>query len=239
MKYLYQYKTKENERRSGEIDASSREDVYRLLKPQGIRPFNVELAPGFFNKMRSVGKRWMAIIILAMIAVVSSFFALNGRDAKLVQKERRGQIYGDPSVIQVCERAGWTNAINGDFNLMLTKFAQPGRAVEKVPAWGEADLEFLRIAPDDYPEVARMKRMVNWMKDELRAYLKAGGTTEGYVNRLVERQDEEVAIRERTGVELNIIKDNPQENFEREWESRNEMLRKMGIKTFPLPNLPN
>ena len=239
MKFVYQYKTKENERRSGEIAASSKDDVFIQLKKIGVRPFGVELAPGFFNKIQSYGKRTYAIVALAVLCVALAAIAFfSRRSVKESVAERRGQIYGDPSILQVCEREGWANVIQGDFNLLLAKFAQPGREVSGVKKGVVADLAYLEVVPADSAEVQKMKRMINWMKDELKAYLAAGGSVDDYLDRLIERQDAEVAIRERTGTELDMLKDNPKENFEKEWETKNEMLRKMGIRTFPLPNLP-
>ena len=64
MKFIYEYKTKENEQRSGEFCAPSRDDVYRELRKQGIKPYKVYLAPGLLNRIQSYGKRTAAILVL-------------------------------------------------------------------------------------------------------------------------------------------------------------------------------
>lgn len=74
-KFKYGYRTRENEPREGVLRAASREDVYVKLKREGIKPVFVDLAPGWFNWVLSVGKRWIAIVTLAiallcMLAVV-------------------------------------------------------------------------------------------------------------------------------------------------------------------------
>ena len=41
MKYKYLYQDRENNNREGEISARSRDEVYKLLRQQGIRPYRV------------------------------------------------------------------------------------------------------------------------------------------------------------------------------------------------------
>ena len=69
MKFDYTYRTHENELKNGSISASSREDVFRKLKAQGINPSRVTLAPGTLNYLASFGKRGWGIIILAAACV--------------------------------------------------------------------------------------------------------------------------------------------------------------------------
>ena len=64
MKFIYEYRTSDNVRRSGVIDASDRESAFIALKNQGVRPASMKEAPGIFNKLFGKGKRWIAIVIL-------------------------------------------------------------------------------------------------------------------------------------------------------------------------------
>ena len=51
MKFFYEYRTRDNERRSGEVNAADREAAFALLKSQGIRPSRLNEAPGLANKL--------------------------------------------------------------------------------------------------------------------------------------------------------------------------------------------
>ena len=51
MKFRYEYRTRDNARHEGVIDAPDREGVYAALKAQGVRPSFVAEVPGFFNKL--------------------------------------------------------------------------------------------------------------------------------------------------------------------------------------------
>ena len=57
MKFIYQYRTSDNEVKRGEIVAPDREAAFQLLRAQGIKPARLEEAPGVFNKLFGKGKR--------------------------------------------------------------------------------------------------------------------------------------------------------------------------------------
>ena len=88
-------------------------------------------------------------------------------------------------------------------------------------------------------EAMQIKAMVDGMKDELRSFVKAGGTIEQYGRRLVARQDAEIAIYNRTSNEIeqavksNVGKAEIAELVDR----RNEELRRMGIKLIQMPEM--
>ena len=138
VKFLYEYKTSENERRSGEIDAASRSAVYAELKKQGIKPYKVELAPGFANWLMSLGKRTAAIAVLA-VAVVGVCFLWKGSenraalnedkaavfDDKFENKTRR-QVIGDAAIIEKGIRTGWSDVFAEEGERFLASFAIPG-----------------------------------------------------------------------------------------------------------------
>lgn len=74
MKFNYEYRTSDNKLHEGVVSAASRDDAFAVLKARGIRPGRVTEAPGVFNKLFGKGKRWIAIVALAValaIAVIS------------------------------------------------------------------------------------------------------------------------------------------------------------------------
>ena len=227
MKFVYQYRTSDNKSHKGVICAASKDAAYQSLKARGIRPGRVEEAPGFFNKFFGRGKRWTAIVLLAVLcaALCIVLLRLSKNQSGVVNVEDRAQLYGDPVVIGECEAAGWTNVFRSAFDAYLSRYAIPGRAVAFVRLTKTPDdpCLLLEISDTDLREVAQMKRMVNGMKCELREYLNAGGTVDGYVGRLDIRQRAEQAIVERTRKEIQRTDD------VRVWKRENAKLRAMGL----------
>ena len=69
MKFEYEYRTCDNERKSGMISARDREAVFVTLKAQGINPSRVREAPGVFNRLFGKGKRYLVIAFLGIICL--------------------------------------------------------------------------------------------------------------------------------------------------------------------------
>lgn len=228
MKFTYQYRTSDNVVHHGVINAASRDAVFAALKAKGIKPGRVDEAPGFFNKLFGKGKRWIAIVVLAVIAVV---FALSyemqvrvGDEQDLI--EERAQLYGDPVVIGECTAAGWTNVFSRAFDCYLAKYAVPGVKVSSgaaAPKYEAGELDYCAVAESDLDEIAQMKRMVNGIKKEMAEYLEAGGTRDGYLKRLDIRQRAERGIFETTQREIMRAKDHSV------WKAKNAELRAMGL----------
>lgn len=248
MVFVYQYKTSDGERHDGKICVASREDVFIKLKKQGIKPYGVELAPGLVNRIAALGKRVYAIAVLTVLLVITFGVVIAQRrivrevvDAASKAEERRTQIYGDPLVLQMCESKGWSNVFDSPLEQVLAAYAIPAKEVNasvvrelvaKVAL--PIDLRPVRIEMTDSAEVAKMKRMVNWMKRELESYLEAGGTWIGYTERLQARLAEERRILARIETELSGLERN--EEFESQWESKNKILRGMGMRPVPMPD---
>ncbi len=243
MRFVYQYRTRENELCTGEVCAPSREAAFAVLKSNGIRPARVVEAPGFFNKLFGKGKRWIAIVVLLSVSLAlffvvvrqeQSMSTLNAATDELTKLredanyERRGQIYGDPAVLTEAEMTGWSNVFSEEGDRFLASYAIPGRR----SYWkGSVPLKSLElcikeeseIKESDYAEIAKMKRMVNWIKREALSYLADGGSIESYVKRLEARQAEEVGYFNRISREL-------MESGDMElWRERNASLRSMGL----------
>lgn len=254
MRFVYQYRSSDNEVHVGEMCAPDREAVFTALRAKGIRPGVVKEAPGFFNKLFGKGKRWIAIAVLSTLLAVLAIYVVALRSmvassSDIADVERRGQIYGDPLVLQKCESGHWRDFLDNEGDVILARFAQPGDSrvlrearIANAQSLTEAVRDDLVVPESDIPEVARMKRMVNWMKRELRSYMSAGGTFEGYLDRLYERQRMEAKIYESRLLDLERVKaavvtsngSNVDEAL-KQWELINSELRDLGLKTVEVP----
>lgn len=255
MKFLYDYRTKDNIRYEGVINAASREAAFDALRAQGIKPAHLNEAPGIWNLISGRGKYWLLISIAAGAAV---FFAVlaglsEQRVVALDDDLERSQIYGDPAFLGQCAAKGWSNVFTDEGVQFLARFAQPGKKV--VLADGEkAGDEYRAIVNDlkkglgsdieiyagDPDEVRKMKRILNGMKHELAEYVANGGTVEGYVERMIERQNIEARIVEYTKNELMAMKQRGRDESVRsrliaKWNEKNKFLRDMGLMPVPLP----
>ena len=240
MKFTYEYRTKSNELRQGMITADTRDDVYSQLKAQGIRPSRVNECPGFVNKLVGKGKRWMAIVILGLVCAALVWYAgrLKGasRMANAVSAVPRHQIYGDPALMEKLERDDYSGIFSNRCDRVLAGFAQPGRQVKDPGAKVKSEWASALATEGPMPtydgesrEVREFVSIVRWMREERAAFLRDGGTVEEYLKRLFERQQREWLIYLQTKNELNGIVD------EAEYERRNAQLRRLGIRTVPLP----
>ena len=246
MRFVYEYRTSDNVRHKGEVCAANREAAYDLLRKQGVRPGSLADAPGVFNKLFGKGKRWLAIGVLSLGVIAFAVYAMVLRRASLVpQESSRSQIYGDPTVLQLCEAQGWTNVFPCAADCFLAAYAIPGRVVSGVnaPATSElveASRSPVSIEPVDEPEVSQMKRMVNGMKRELSEYLAAGGDVGGYVAQLRERQETEAVLFKSVSDRFDAMRTLWREKARRAelietWKSQNAYLRDMGLRSIPLP----
>ncbi len=257
VKFTYSYKTRQNERREGlVISASNRDAAFSELNKQGIRPYKLEPVPGVWNKILSLGGRGLSIIALAIALIVTLIISLSQhRDIVKLEKEEgvrdivssaltsrvRRQMIGDQGIIDRGIRTGWSDVFDGEGERFLASFAIPGvqatvRATN-VAALEEALKNEVRVTEGDGIEVCQIKAMVEGMKDELRAFIEAGGTIAQYGQRLVARQDDEIAIRARVQNELEqSLKGNlSREEIADLIDRRNDELRRMGIRPVSMP----
>lgn len=246
MKFVYGYKTKDNETKEGLLSASSRDEAYRVLKTKGIRPFSVKRAPGIWNGILSIGWGGLSFLVLAVLAALSISYAMmlrmeaaRGRELSIC--EPRAQIYGDPVFLADCKKMNWTNVFENAGECLLASFAEPGRKIEGRLPEEAAQLLIESLAhnvaidtSEDAP-VVKMKRIVNWMKRELRQYLADGGTIDGYLQRLRERQIYEEKFRKRAETELEIALKSGRKDIHEIWMEKNEGLRALGLRLIPLP----
>ncbi len=253
MKFNYEYRTSDNSRHTGVVDAIDEKAAYATLKAQGIRPSRLQVAPGLFNSLFGKGKRWIAIVILGVgvvFALLIALFAhseLEETEARLEEARltfddtTRRQPIGDVAIIEKGIRTGWADVFEYEGDRFLAGFAVPGVPVSVRNTTKEEIEEALnrRIEPteDDGLEVRQIKAMVEGMKAELREFIASGGSILAYGRRLVRRQDEEISYYTRALNEIEQLKKggaNQQALFDL-WEKRNDKLRKMGIKLISMP----
>lgn len=246
MKFVYEYRTSDNVRHEGVVDAANREAAFAALKARGIRPSAVRDAPGFFNKLFGKGKRWLAISVLGVGCLVLGFAVFLSPDAAVPDgssPQPRHQIYGDPGIMSAFEREHFRNLMPTEGDAVLAHFAQPGvivdlegdsqrsaKALDQLVKAGFAPALELTDADRGVREAAELKRIVMSMRAEFKRYLSDGvGTPATFLKRLVERQRREAAIY------ANALSDLRAEKKAERFERINASLRAVGLRTVPMP----
>ena len=250
MKFLYTYRTPDNKQHRSEITAPTKEAAYAALRAQGIKAGHIDEAPGFFNKLFGKGKRWIAIAVLALIAIAATVAALSYKSevesapvgiANALLAETRHQVIGDTVVIEKGIRTGWAEVFPGEGERFLASFAIPGvPAGQRNTSEDEIKAALARrieATETDGIEVRQIKAMVEGMKQELRQYLADDGTIVEYGKALVQRQEEELGYYNRAKTEIENAKKSGmnQAQLVALWEKRNAALRRMGVKLVQLP----
>lgn len=254
MKFIYEYRTRENVPCKGEISAPTKEAAYDILKSRGIRPGKVWEAPGLLNKLFGKGKRWGLIFILAIAligvlvylnvlsnekeAATKELGAANRELADIIMFEDRGQIYGPDAVLKGMRRDGFISVFGDDaVSRFLAAYAIPGVAVDRAAlsfpkGIGLQEIDrVVEISDNDMEEVKKLKRIVNGMRREFAQYLRDGGSVLGYLQRLDIRQKAEYGIYNRVKASLLHEK-----NLD-VWQERNRMLRLKGLPMVDPPDL--
>lgn len=248
MKFGYSYKSSDGARHEKVFVAATKEEVFEALREQGIRPIKVwEMEGGKRGVARVLG--WLAFVLGVFGAAIWAGLEVRSRSAAPgPQEEDRSQIYGDPGILQTCEARSWANVFEDEGDRFLARFAQPGRVVRlsSGQAWRgtiaaalKSNMKPVKVTRTDGPEIAKMKRMVNGMKAEMRQYVADGGTVEQYIDEVLERQKVEEGIVANFQVEFErlakkVTKENRDETIEK-WNAKNVLLREMGLKTVLLP----
>ena len=198
MRFVYEYRTSDNVRHEGTIKAPSREVAYAALKAQGIRPGSVTDAPGFFNALFGKGKRWIAIGVLATIAV--SLIVARVRNPPQPRPDPRAATPAPRHFVAIDESLDVGAVFADSGEQFLAYYALPGVRFD-VPAAPEGLSDCLKhtilVEPEDSEAVVELKRIVTGMKDDMRAYLSSDfGNVAAYVLRLEERQAMEEEYRD-------------------------------------------
>ncbi len=251
MKFEYDYRTADNIRHHGVVSARDRDVAYAQLKRQGIRPSRLVEAPGVLNKVLGKGKRWLAILLLAIFALAALFYAWfaerRGRSDVLdsFDDETRRQPIGDVAVIDNGVRTGWQSLFPEEGERFLASFAVPG-VPAGVRSTTEAEIEaaLKRNVPataNDTIEARQIKAMVEGMKRELRDFIAAGGTIRQYGKRLVARQEEELSYyrRAKMAIDTAVKNGDGEAKIAAMIDRYNGSLRRMGVRLLTMPeNLP-
>ena len=243
MRYHYYYQTKDNRSLDDWIVARDRSDAYAQLRKRGIKPYRLD------GRNPLAWKRWAAIGVLAAIVVVlaAALFVESGDNAPV--SEERSQLYGDPATLQNLSANGWRDAFQNEGDAFLARHAIPGILCNCAtphspfpipPSQFPNSNSLIPILPDDQPELAKMKRMVNCMKQELAEYLEAGGSLADYMALCCQRQRTERDIILDTNRDFDKLRRklaNPEEadDAAQEWQRKNDLLRSMGLPTVVMP----
>ena len=239
-KYHYFYQSKANENLDGWVAAKSRDDAYAQLRKVGIKPYKV------VGKDPLAWKRWTAIAVLAcallgtvLYIVISPGFQRPGSDSQVF----RHQIYGAESVVRNGMSTEWAACGLDEGEKFLARYAQPGLKVayvrptaQMVAAVDKSLGSRLAAADLDLIEYRQLKEIVESIKDELRRYKGQGGKTEGFIERLQERQSQEVAYYLAANQELeNAKKTMSEDDVYSLWSAKNAELRAIGLPMLKDP----
>ena len=199
MRFDYEYRTSDNVRHTGTIRASSRDAAYAALKAQGIRPGSVTDAPGFLNILFGKGKRWIAIGILAFVAM--GLVVSRVRNPPPPRPDPRAATPAPRHFVDLGDGIDLAAVFADAGERFLAYYALPGVRFE-VPNAPKELANCLKhtilIEPDDSEAAIELKRIVTGMKDDMRSYLSSDfGNVAAYVLRLEERQAMESEYRQR------------------------------------------
>ncbi len=262
MTFTYYWKTPDNVRHGGEIEANDREEAFAKLRGRGIRAIKVEPKGWETGKgYRGVRRRAVVGIILAAALSVAAAWWWAARTARgpyrvmtpqgpvmytVAAPLPRQQIPGDRARLMHAP----TNLFAFAAETVLARYAEPGRihAAERnangaqvdEEEWRRCLAEPVRIAGNDFTEWVDLKRIVVGMKREMAAYLAAGGTVDDYLSELAKRQKLEASYRERAERRLReLLSGGDAEAAYAYWLKANAQLKSMGIWELPLPESLN
>lgn len=238
-KFHYFYQSKSNENLDGWIAAKSRDHAYEQLRKLGIKPYKV------LGKNPLAWKRWAMIGIL-VVALVGTYAWIALRPVPIAEAEQfvRHQIYGAESIIRNGMATDWAACNLDDGEKFLSRYAQPGlkvayrRKTSETIAAIDASLK-RRLVSDDSEllEYRQLKAIVESIKDELRRYKAEGGNTDGFLDRLQERQEQEVAYYNAANQEFNTAKEKLSDDAVYAlWAAKNAELRAIGLPMLKEPS---
>ena len=237
-KFHYFYQSKENKNLDGWIVAKSRDDAYAQLRKQSIKPYKV------VGKDPIAWKRWAAIAVLAVaLAGTYAWLALRSEPVAPDEQFVRHQIYSAESVVRNGMSTEWSACGLDEGERYLARYAQPGirvayrRRTPETASAVEASLSrHLEVEDSELLEYRQLKQIVESIKDELRAYIKSGGNVDGFLDRLQERQDQEVAYYNAANQELENAKATmPEDELYNLWAAKNAELRAIGLPMLKEP----
>ncbi len=199
MTFRYTYRTSDGAWHEAEIEASDRNAVYDTLKPQGIRPVKVWCPnPPLFHGV----KRWIAIVILAFVAIGSLAVAYRAENNRTIEQsgqsnnaQPRHRILSAPP--DFAAQAVKHFAYSSERFLALN--AQPGMPYdignESLDDLEDALKQDVVPSPDDPEWLVDLKRIVAGMKIEAGILMRDGKKPADIALWLTERQKMEFTYR--------------------------------------------
>lgn len=158
--------------------------------------------------------------------------------------EARAQLRGTEARIERAKARGDRRIFVHDSECYLSNFAIPGEQVPPTPFEQDMVDDLMKALDEpinidmseDSETDIQMKNIVQGMKDEIKEYLKNGGTIETYLAELQKRQDREANYYSEAFAMVNksAKEDDPAMAYEL-WKKTNEHLQSQGIRTMPLP----
>lgn len=243
MKFTYAYRSKDGVRFEDVVCAPSRDTAYSILRAKGIKPIRVDLAPGFFNRLLSYGKRTWVIVILSVALLIAISYLVRQDDSNFCPMPRH-HIYGDPVLLADFARNHYRDLVPTEGDAVLAHYSQPGTMPELGVTSGAAIKALQALAESGFqPEIdlsetenvsreaIELKRIVLWMRAEFRRYLSDGvGTPGSYYDRVVERQKREQQIYFVAQHDLSRTRDRA------EFTRINKSLKSIGLPTITHPD---
>lgn len=236
MRYHYFYQTKDNKSLDDWIAARDRADAYAQLRKRGIKPYRLD------GRNPLAWKRWTAIgVLAALVVVLAVALVMDGGETDIPMSEERSQLYGDPATLQTLSANGWRETFPDDGDAFLARHAVPGAVCGCTGVVAAAiSTTPLAIEIGDPPELAKMKRMVNCMKQEFAEYAAGGGTTEDYAALCCQRQRTERDIvldtnRDFDKLRRRLSDPDDADAAAQDWQKKNDLLRSMGLPTVVMP----
>lgn len=156
---------------------------------------------------------------------------------RTAEAKPRKQIYGARERMEEKMRAGAKPLFNHPCESFLAMYAIPGKPVPPVPVTKMLEQDFVNSVADkieiletDTDEEVQLKEMVAGMKDEVKQWLKDGGTLKGFFAELDKRQQSEVNYRnEAQRLVIESMQNGDGEEAYALWKKYNSHLREKGI----------
>lgn len=165
----------------------------------------------------------------------------DAKGVRIAQARPRSQIRGPADRYEQAKKAGLKPKFKHEVESFLAMYAIPGQPVPPPPidksmkeSFVNSLLEPIKILDSDTDEDIALKEMVQGMKEEMREYIKDGGSVEGYFKQLDERQEAEAAMwSDAHKLVLDEMKEDEASAYEL-WKAYNKKLGESGIKPLLL-----
>jgi len=231
----------------------------KVVAADGSKANGEEREQGRGKREQGSGKVWYAsaAALFALLALFVTFVFFVAKtntppEPEFLTAQTRRQVIGDMAIIEKGISTGWSEVFEREGERFLASFAIPGvkagqrnttadelfAAINR-PSTRSTPSTRLKTPPSTRPslEAEQIISMVEGMKAEARAYIKAGGSIVEYGKRLTERQDAEIAIYERAKADFEAARKTKSEGeLLAYWETINDKLRNLGIRLVPLEN---